>query len=1137
MLLYTYRTDKYTQKKTKIMSNFITNNEQKDLKKRIIELCKKSDVLKFLVGFFYFSGIKELYNGLKANPDVLLKVLVGLKVDKINFNLIEIAETTNITDEEKIYTFFESIKNSINTEVFDNKEFYEQVKFFINLIQSDKLIIRKTYKPNHSKLYIFKLEEEQVARNKLFITGSSNLTKAGLSEQNEFNVEISDYGVDEAEKYFDVLWDDAIKITERDEIRKHLIELLKNKTLVKEVTPFEAYALILKNYLESYEQKNISDMIIELLQRNNYYPYKYQIDAIKQALAIIENHNGVIIADVVGLGKTVIASAAARELKKRGIVICPPGIIGDTTKNSGWRRYLEEFGLASMGWEVFSIGELEKVLDFVQNRAKDIEVVIVDEAHRFRNQDTESYELLKNICRGKKVILLTATPFNNRPSDIFSLIKLFDIPKKSGVILDNNLVDKFRTFKGIFYRLGYIKKYWNSPNEKKRLRTLNFYQSLFEDDKINLEKVTKRTEYLAQQIRNVIEPVTIRRNRLDLQRNPFYKDEVQNLSKVADPIEWFFELTKEQSEFYDEIIKEYFGDPDYGGKFKGAIYRPFEYETGIKDEFKKEENREYIQQRNLFDFMRRLMVKRFESSFGAFQQSVKNFKKITEDVLTFIKKTDEYILDRNLLEKIYDKDIDEIEQYLLEYEEKIKNGEYPKNHKRYKLKEFKLRQEFLDDIKSDIKMFNEILSRLEKLSLIENDPKVKTLIEKLQKELSKKPLKDEPKRKIVIFSEYIDTIKYLAKILKNVFGNRTLVVAGNITSSIIRKINENFDASYYDQKDDYDILLATDKISEGINLNRAGMVINYDIPWNPVRVIQRVGRINRISKKVFDELYIVNFFPTEKGAELVKSREIAQNKMYIIHNTLGEDAKIFDIDEEPTPAKLYQRIQQNPDKQEVESFYTKVLNDFLKIKRENPELIAKLNEFPPRIKVAKKFTENELLVFYKKRRLYVIGYNYDDGKDAKPYSITFEEIYEKIKCNKDENPLNWNTDKFWDAYEKIKKFKETRNIPSPEQSNEQKALNILNYFITNNNDERLLPYKKFLRTLREDILDYGTLPDYTLRRIANLEAAENKLEKAIKEIKDIMNKLGEDYLEKEKRHLRDYQKEIIIAVNNVKTEL
>jgi superfamily II DNA/RNA helicase len=131
-------------------------------------------------------------------------------------------------------------------------------------------------------------------------------------------------------------------------------------------------------------------------------------------------------------------------------------------------------------------------------------------------------------------------------------------------------------------------------------------------------------------------------------------------------------------------------------------------------------------------------------------------------------------------------------------------------------------------------------------------------------------------------------------------------------------------------------------MSEGFNLNRAGCVINYDIPWNPVKVIQRLGRINRISKKVFDELQIVNFFPTEMGANLVKSREIAANKMFLIHSTLGEDSKIFDVDEEPQEAELFKRINVNPETLEAESFYTKVLREFYELRTQYPEVIESL---------------------------------------------------------------------------------------------------------------------------------------------------------------------------------------------------
>jgi len=659
---------------------------------------------------------------------------------------------------------------------------------------------------------------------------------------------------------------------------------------------------------------------------------------------MIENYHGVIIADVVGLGKTIIACAIAKQLNKRGIVICPPGLVGDKNLNAGWKMYVEQFKLSD--WEVRSLGDLENTRDFVK-KLDDIEVVIVDEAHRFRNQDTRDYDLLKCICRNKIVILLTATPFNNRPGDILSLLSLFVLPKQSTITLDGNLVDQFRGFKGIFDRLGYIKKYWKSSDQDKRQKAQNHYKGLFGHDKIDLKEVERRSRYLAKQIRNVIEPVTIRRNRLDLEGNPFYKEEVKELSQCADPKEWFYKLTKEQSEFYDRIIEHYFGELDSngnhsGGRFKGAIYRPFEYKEGNIEKLDEKGNRQFMQQRNLFDFMRRMLVKRFESSFGAFEQSIKNFKHITATAQAFICKTGEYILDRVLLERIFEADDDEIEKQLQEYEEKIKKGEYPKNHERYKLKDFKERERFEKDIQSDLDLFDEILAELEKLDLVKQDPKTACLIEHLQEELARKPAKGEPQRKIIVFSEYVDTVLYLKKALAKHFENNMLVVAGDLSNAKIAQIHKNFDASYHEQENRFDILLTSDKISEGFNLNRAGMVVNYDIPWNPVRVIQRVGRINRISKKVFNELYIVNFFPTERGAELVKSREIAANKMFLIHSALGEDVKIFDVDEEPTPAGLYRRVQQNPDEWEEESFYNKALRTFIQMKEQHPEIISNL---------------------------------------------------------------------------------------------------------------------------------------------------------------------------------------------------
>ncbi|MBP8689170.1 helicase [Patescibacteria group bacterium] len=1121
------------------MKNFIINDkEDKTLKIRLEELISKSVELKFLVGFFYFSGLDELYKSLKNNNDVKIKILVGLEVDEINHQLIEYADVENKNGSHSNNKIFEnyknSIKKSINTDTFDDANFYEQVKFFVNLIKDDRLIIRKTVKPNHAKLYIFKLKDDQVGCDHLFITGSSNLTRPGLSDQEEFNVEIKDYGVDATEEYFDELWVNAIKITEAPEKKKKILEIIEKETLVREITPFEAYAFIVKTYIDVFEKKQVRTSLVNIFEKNGYKPYKYQMDAIQQALAIIEKNNGVILADVVGLGKTIIACSVAYELRKRGVIICPPGLKGDPRlKDAGWNMYKEQFMLHD--WEVWSLGELDKLQNqMIEGRLKDIEVVIVDEAHRFRNQDTQNYEYLKNICRGKIVILLSATPFNNRPEDLLALLSLFITPKNSSISLDDNLAAKFRQFKRAFDTLGYITKYYNSQKEDKKYNAIEKYKEYFHfpdmENEININLVKQEAQSQANNIKSIIEPVMIRRNRLDLEHNSYYKDELSSLSKVKDPIEWFYSLTEEQSDFYEQIIDYFSEQIDNNGvnniKFTGAIYKPaYYFQTDDQDEFEK------LSQNNLYNLMRRLLVKRFESSFGSFKQSIQNFKRINESILIFINKSNKYFLDRYFIEKIYELDPEEIEKELLVYVDKLNND--PKNKKTtkiYYLDDFDNKNIFINDIESDINLFDKILKDLDNLKLTENDPKSDTLIKKLQSQLD-----NDPNRKIVIFSEYIDTVKYLSEKLNKIFDGKVLSIAGDLKSKI-DDINSNFDATYKKQDNKYDILLSTDKLSEGYNLNRAGMVINYDIPWNPVRVIQRIGRINRISKKVFDELYIVNFFPTKIGADEIKSREIASLKMFHIHNILGEDAKIFDIDEVPTESGLYDKLQQNPDNLEKESFYTKMLKEYEEIQNNYPDVIQSLDKLPLRIKVAKKGDENEQLVFIKKFSLFIRYAKYnEDSMNINEMSI--EDAFEKIKCSKNDINLPL-SDMFWNYYEKMRTIDNKsleKNSDTNENKIEQKALNSLNSLI-NKQIVQIKPFYDFLKMLREDIVDYGTLPTKTLRRIADINyRSESDLVPAIREINALMKELGSNYLDIEKQRNKNLNKEIIIAIENKKS--
>jgi len=1120
---------------------FITNSKSRTLKKRLDELIQHSKELKFLVGYFYFSGWRELYESLKSQNDLTIKLLVGLDVDKSLNRVFEVEKDgKELSNDELADRFFESLNIALNDENLDNQEFYEQVSYFLELLQNGRLQIKKTLEPNHAKLYFFKVKDEVkglLPDDGKFITGSSNLTRAGVQGQNEFNVEIGDYGTKEAEEYFDELWQIAVPITEIPKRKDDLTRFVQNKTQVAQVTPFEAYALVLKSYLDLAEQKTIKPHVKRLLEEQGYKDYQYQTDAVNQALTIIDQYNGVIIADVVGLGKSVIAGMLAHNLGKRGMIICPPGLMGDRhRKDSGWHKYVEDFKL--YGWEVRSSGMLEEAAEYLQEHGDDIEVVIVDEAHRFRNEDTEDYEWLSTVCRNRIVILLTATPFNNTPQDIFTLLKLFIVPGKSKITLDENLEGRFARYNADFRRLSYILRYYNHKDDEKRARAEYFYDRVFQAPlPIDIQRVKKKAAQLAAEIRSVLEPVLIRRNRLDLKNDPVYSKEVTELSDVADPVELFFALSPEQMEFYNQVIEEYFSED---GRFHGAIYQPFVYEKHETltetQKLREEENRTYQQQRNLYEFMRRMLVKRFESSFGAFAKSIANFERIHVRVLEFIENSGgKYILDRKLIEQIYNSDPDDIDAALEEFERQlseIKNK--PKNQHVYVIDEFDLGEEFMLHIQSDLELMREIRQKIEKLDLVANDPKAKNLVVEIEKILKTVPAKGEPKRKVIIFSEYTDTVRHLEPILENAFKGKVVNSNTGLSSSQLKRILNNFDASVKlkNQEDDFQILLTSDKLSEGVNLNRAGAIINYDIPWNPTRVIQRVGRINRIGKKVFQKLYIYNFFPTEKGADIVKSREIASQKMFLIHNTLGEDAKIFSVDETPTPSDLFKRVNANPEDEQEQSTLTRVRRLFFEIQSKYPELVERIKELPARVKTAKVFSQNQLLVF-RRKGLGLFIQSVDDTTQEKleVRSSLFEEALPLIECEVDEPRLNLSP-YFWKSYEAIKSHRDVQRVPKSESSVETKAFNNLQSALHNFKDE-LEEFIPFIRILIEDLRDYKTLPKSTLRRFANVKPGSANFKNELQEVK--IN-LGEDYLEIIKKRLGTLKSEVIIAIENMNQE-
>ncbi|MGC8852828.1 MAG: SNF2-related protein, partial [Hydrogenobacter sp.] len=653
-----------------------------------------------------YQELKKLYDEKKLNKEHL-KVLVGLKVDKGLYGLYEVATSEN-SEEQRIKEFKKSLEIALTSEELDSKELYQQAEFFLKLLEEGYMVLRKTKRPNHAKLYLFKLNEKGAKHS--IITGSSNLTKWGLREQEEFNVEIRDYGFEEAERYFDRLWQEAQEISPED-----VVKTIRQKTMLRWVEPYTAYAYLVKTYLDLHTPKEFSEEAIKsILEEAGFKPYSYQVHAVMEALSILKDHGGVILADVVGLGKTVIACAIAKLLGLKGIVIAPPHLLGDE-EDRGWRYYLSRFGLYD--WKPFSIGKLESALEFI-NKNPHYQAVIVDEAHRFRNEETQSYELLKAITTHRKVLLLTATPFNNRPEDIFAMLKLFTLPKRSTIVLDGDLQEKFRKLQRDFEDLSYIKKHYYSQDIKKKKQAIQKYENLFGSKEVDIYKVDLRLKSTAQKIKGMISPVVIRRNRLDLR---WYKEEIA-LSQVKDPIVKFYKLSEDQSKFYDEVIQT-FSSPEEGGKFVGALYMPERYLKGEqKDNFRE------LSQRNLYDFMRRLLVKRFESSFYAFNQSIQNFIQLHEIAIEFVQKSRKYVLNRDLIEDLYTAEEETILKELKEFEDSLKASSSPKGRYEYIYDETNTDiDKLLEDLKRDKKLFEDIQKKLERSGLLQQDPKLQEL--------------------------------------------------------------------------------------------------------------------------------------------------------------------------------------------------------------------------------------------------------------------------------------------------------------------------------------------------------------------------------------------------------------------------
>lgn len=932
---------------------FFTNEPGATLLDRFKTTLKDTHLFDVLVGYFRASGFYQLHKSI--GPIEKTRILIGLGIDNESYQIIDSYQNQAVLDFESHSSAKKSFQNHLVQEIEDSPETDRKLevglKAFIDFLQTEcsavaadqhnggngrKLEIRAFPSKNiHAKIYIGRFAPED--RDYGFvITGSSNFSHSGLVANREFNVELRQRrDVEFAQQQFNELWAQSVDVSQ------DFVDAVQKKTwLNDQITPYELYLKLVYEYMQ--EDINLQDSITTFLP-DGFMELQYQKQAVIQALKKLEEYNGVFLADVVGLGKTFIATQLLQQVHGRILVICPPVL------KHYWESSLHDFRVAA---KVKSLGKLDHIVKFGIDR---FDYVVVDEAHRFRNENTQAYADLLDICRGKKVILLTATPINNTIDDVFSQLKLFQTPRNSTIPGIPNLEEYFKVLRSRFKDL----------------------------DKSDPEYRMVLKEVSTEIRERILKHVMVRRTRTDVVT--YFKNDTESqglvFPEIQDPerIAYRFEGTIEQ--VFNESIERLLD-------FRYARYTPLLYYVGEKQltEFERQ------QQRNIGAFMKGVLIKRLESSFFAFRQTLNRFIHSSERFIDMLDKGTVYI---SKTADVYD---------LLDNDDLEKLEQLVEEEKAHKYTQGDFTNKFREDLIHDLELLRELKELWDPVS---EDPKLNRFVSLLGNHSTL------GKNKLVVFTESKETGDYLFENLNSKWPGKVLFFSscgGRFgatpklhNSSIAREmIRANFDPNEKEQENEIRILITTDILAEGINLHRSNTLVNYDLPWNPTRVLQRAGRVNRLGSD-FDDVHIFNFFPTTQADEHLGLETNILNKIQMFHHILGEDAKYLSDGEEIGSQELFDTLSRK-------STYTgedgegdselKYLDMMRKLRDEDPDLFEKIKRLPKKARSGS--TPNgleleQLLTFFRIGKLKKFYLN----KDGKASEVTFFEAASLAECEPD----------------------------------------------------------------------------------------------------------------------------------------
>ncbi|QEI39546.1 RNA polymerase-associated protein RapA [Dolichospermum sp. UHCC 0315A] len=857
-------------------TKFFTNSEENTLIKKFEGVFTYNPNIQYfdaLVGYFRASGYFRIRPFLDKVPQI--RILVGINVDK----MLAYAQKSGLEffkhEERTRADFIQEIQKDIENANYDQETEQGILQFIDDIIQGKIQVKAHPEKKIHAKVYILRPEPFNQHTPATAITGSSNLTDAGLGGGNfynyEFNVQLTEYDdVQFATTEFEKLWVESVDILPVD-----IKDITKETYLNAETTPFELYIKLLSEYFSdniNYDADSIGDL------PEKFKKLSYQVDAVNQGFNMLIKHNGFILADVVGLGKTVIAAMVAKKfLMENGrnntkiLVVYPPAV------EKNWKNTFKYFNIDKYT-KFITNGSLDKILTQHQDywNKEEYDLVIVDEAHKFRHHKTGAFQNLQLICKSprvnqglipgnqKKVILVSATPLNNRPDDIFYQIQMFQDARQSTLPITN------------------LTAFFNPLMEQ--------YKSLKRFEELDVNKL----RMIYGEIRTkVIEPITIRRTRTDLENIIEYKSDLAAQGIIFPQVE----PPQKVEYLMDEKLNELFHKTVICLTGKEQLtYSRYQAIAGLNPEIQSKyyENAETVS-KSLAFIMKTQLVKRLESSFYAFKKSLTNFQQATDRMITMFANDKIFIAPDTNINKLLDKgwSEEEIEKEIERLsEENLKN-------QTFKSTDFK--PDFIESLEKDSQILQELVKDW---NAIENDPKLDVFIAKLNNLFFDK--KTNLEGKLVIFSESKDTVDYLSQALKDKFRKDILVVSSENRKQLYDTIVTNFDANCAVDKqvNDYSIIITTEVLAEGVNLHRSNVIIHYDTPWNSTKLMQRIGRINRIGTKA-NAIYNYVFYPSAQGDSQIQLNKTAFMKIQAFHTAFGEDNQVFSTDEILDEVKLF----------------------------------------------------------------------------------------------------------------------------------------------------------------------------------------------------------------------------------------